>query len=46
MGRKQDNGNTQLNSVRNDFNDRTASKSYMGQGKRMTWNDRRRFRTI
>lgn len=46
MGRKQDNGNTQLNSVRNDFNDRTSSKIYMGQGKRITWNDRRRFRTI
>lgn len=43
---KQNNGNEQLNSIRNEFNDRTTSKKYMGQGKRMTWNDRRRFRTI
>ncbi len=43
---KQNNGNDQLNSIRNEFNDRTTSKKYMGQGKRMTWNDRRRFRTI
>ena len=43
---KQNNGNDQLNSIRNEFNDRTTSKKYMGQGKRMIWNDRRRFRTI
>jgi|TARA_B100000282_G_scaffold35051_1_gene22035 hypothetical protein len=43
---KQDNGNTQLNLERNKFNDRTESKKYMGQGKRITWNGRRRFRTI
>tara|TARA_B100000085_G_scaffold282155_1_gene310151 strand:+ start:2806 stop:2946 length:141 start_codon:yes stop_codon:yes gene_type:complete len=46
MDNKQSNGNTQLNSIRNEFNDRTKTKKYMGQGKRMTWNDRRRFRTI
>tara|TARA_R100001591_G_scaffold7468_3_gene13959 strand:- start:897 stop:1034 length:138 start_codon:yes stop_codon:yes gene_type:complete len=44
--KNQDNGNTQLNAIRNEFNDRTESKKYMGQGKRMTWNGRRRFRTI
>ena len=44
--RKQENLNTHLNSIRNEFNDRTESKKYMGQGKRMTWNGRRRFRTI
>ena len=43
---KQDNGNTQLNSIRNDFNDRLKDKIFMGQGKRMAWNDRRRYRTI
>ena len=44
--RKQENGNTQLNAIRNEFNDRTESKKYMGQGKRMTWTGRRIFRTI
>ena len=44
--RKQENGNTQLNAISNEFNDSTESKKYMGQGKRMTWNGRRRFRTI
>ena len=43
---KQDNGNTQLNSLRNDFNDRIKDRLYMSQGKRIVWNDRRRFRTI
>ena len=33
--RKQENGNTQLNAIRNEFNDRTESKKYMGQGKRI-----------
>ena len=46
MNSKQDNGNTQLNSLRNDFNDRIKDRLYMRQGKRIVWNDRRRFRTI
>ena len=46
MNSKQDNGNTQLNSLRNDFNDRVKDKSFMSQGKRILWNDRRGFRTI
>jgi hypothetical protein len=46
MNSKQDNGNTQLNSLRNDFNDRIKDRLYMSQGKRIVWNDRRRFRTI
>ena len=46
MSNKQDNGNTQLNSIRNDFNDRVKDKAFMSQGKRIAWNDRRRFRTI
>ena len=31
--KNQENGNTQLNSIRNEFNDRVESKKYMGQGK-------------
>ncbi len=46
MDNKQSNGNTQLNSIRNEFNDRVKDKSYMSQGKRIAWNDRRRYRTI
>lgn len=46
MKNQQTNGNTQLNSLRNDFNDRVKDKGYLGQGKRIAWNDRRRFRTI
>ena len=42
----QSNGNTQLNQIRNEFNHRVNNKSYMGQGKRVTWNGSRRFRTI
>ena len=41
---EQDNGNTQINSIRNEFNDRTKSKNYMGNGLRIFWNERRRFR--
>ena len=43
---EQDNGNTQINAIRNEFNDRTKSKNYMGNGLRIFWNERRRFRTI
>tara|TARA_B100000700_G_C14609289_1_gene652806 strand:+ start:50 stop:190 length:141 start_codon:yes stop_codon:yes gene_type:complete len=43
---EQDNGNTQLNSIRNEFNDRTKAKNFMGSGLRNSWNERRRFRTI
>ena len=32
---EQDNGNTQLNSIRNEFNDRTKAKNYMGNGLRI-----------
>ncbi len=46
MERKQDNGNVQLNSIRNEFNDRTSSMSYLGQANRITWNNKRRYRTI
>ena len=46
MNNHQTNGNTQLNALRNEFNDRVKDKSYLSQGKRIVWNDRRRFRTI
>tara|TARA_R100001509_G_scaffold53308_2_gene29251 strand:- start:753 stop:893 length:141 start_codon:yes stop_codon:yes gene_type:complete len=46
MNSKQANGNSQLNALRNEFNDRIKDKAFMSQGKRVTWNDRRRFRTI
>jgi hypothetical protein len=43
---KQDNGNTQLNSIRNEFNERVGKKSFLGKALRITWSDRRRYRTI
>ena len=46
MRLEQFNGNTQLNLVRNELNDRTLAKNYMGNGLRIFWNERRRFRTI
>jgi len=46
MKEKQDNGNSQLNSIRNEFNDRVEYKKFLGQTPRVYWNGRRRFRTI
>ena len=43
---KQDNGNSQLNSIRNEFNNRVSSTKFMGSSKRMKFNQYRRFRTI
>lgn len=42
----QDNGNTQLNQVRNDFNTRIDRKKFLGNTPRVYWNSSRRFRTI
>ena len=42
----QKNGNNQLNSVRNEFNDRLKRKLFMGNSSRGTWSNYRRFRTI
>ena len=44
--KRQDNGNEQFNSIRNDFNGRIEMKSFMGRTKRVTWSGNRRFRTI
>ncbi len=42
----QDNGNTQLNSLRNDFNDKLSKKFYLGNTKKVAWDSKRRNRTI
>ncbi|MFQ3369351.1 MAG: hypothetical protein ACI8PF_000642 [Flavobacteriaceae bacterium] len=44
--KNQENGNTQLNSARNEFNDRVGTKSYLGRTKRVAWTSVRRFRSI
>jgi hypothetical protein len=42
----QNNGNAQLNSIRNDYNDRVSALLNLGNTSRVYWNDRRRFRAI
>ena len=42
----QDNGNSQLNSERNNFNDRVTSKKFLGKSTRVLLNNKRRFRAI
>ena len=42
----QDNGNTQLNQAREEFNDRIVRKKFLGATPRVYWNSSRRFRTI
>ena len=44
--KNQDNGNVQLNSARNEFNDRVETKKYLGNAFRVKMNNYRRFRTI
>ena len=44
--RNQDNGNVQLNSARNEFNDRVDVKSFLGRTKKVAWTSVRRFRSI
>jgi len=44
--KQQDNGNSQLNQTRNEFNDRVETKKYLGQTMRVKLNYHRRFRTI
>jgi len=43
---QQENGNSQLNSIRNDFNNRVDKKMILGNSKRISWNKTRRHRTI
>ena len=42
----QANGNTQLNSARNEHNDRVEVKSFLGKTKKVAWTGFRRFRSI
>jgi hypothetical protein len=44
--KNQENGNTQLNSVRNEFNGRLETKLYLGRTKKVAWAGVRRFRSI
>ena len=44
--KNQKNGNDQLNSIRNEFNDRLAKKIFLGKSNRVYWTNSRRFRTI
>lgn len=43
---RQDNGNTQVNGLRNDFNDRVSKTHFLGRTPRIVWNSSRRYRTI
>jgi len=44
--KNQENGNPQLNSSRNEFNDRVEVKSFLGRTKKVAWTGARRFRSI
>ena len=46
MDTKQNNGNNQLNQIRNEFNDRVKDKKFLGNSVRVKLNDKRRYRTI
>ena len=41
-----ENSNIQINSIRNEFNNRTELKSYIGRSKRVAWSNNRRFISI
>lgn len=44
--KNQKNGNDQLNSIRNEFNDRLEKKLFLGSSNRVYWANSRRFRAI
>ena len=44
--KEQKNGNDQLNSIRNEFNDRVNKKLFLGNSNRVYWTNSRRFRAI
>jgi hypothetical protein len=46
MSKNQENGNTQVNGIRNEFNERIHKKKFLGATPRIYWNSSRRFRTI
>lgn len=43
---KQNNGNDQLNSIRNELNDRVQAKVILGNSPRIYFNGKRRYRAI
>ena len=42
----QQNGNTRLNTDRNDLNQKISKLKMLGNSKKVKWSDRRRFRNI
>ena len=44
--KRENNGNTQLNTIRSEFNDRVENKTYLGNTVRVKLNSKRRYRTI
>lgn len=46
MGENQNNGNTQLNNDRNNFNNKVSKLSYLGNSSKVKWSDKRRYRNI
>ena len=44
--KNQKNGNDQLNSIRNEFNNRLEKKLFLGSSNRVYWAKSRRFRAI
>ena len=44
--KEQKNGNDQLNSIRNEFNDRVNKNLFLGNSNRVYWTNSRRFRAI
>jgi len=46
MSNEQQNGNTQLNTDRNAFNQKVSRLSMLGQTKKVKWSDKRRWRHV
>ncbi len=46
MTNDQQNGNTQINSERNNFNRKVSVLSILGKSKKVQWNGRRRYQNI
>ena len=46
MDNKQQNGNSQLNQSRNDFNTKVSRLTMLGQTKKVKWSNRRRWRNV
>ncbi len=42
----QNNGNTRLNTDRNDLNQKISKLKMLGNSKKVKWSDKRRFRNI